>query len=120
MTGHEGVRAVLPRRAGSEVLAERWTPLILREMVLGSTRFNEIERGLPSISRSLLAKRLRYLARKGATWYDHEAMLIVKEGERVMIYRARGGKPPARFAYYEFAELDPEAPPAGLSRHAES
>jgi DNA-binding HxlR family transcriptional regulator len=54
-----------PVALGSEVLAERWTPLILREMVLGSTRFNEIERGLPSISRSLLAKRLRYLARKG-------------------------------------------------------
>jgi DNA-binding HxlR family transcriptional regulator len=54
-----------PVALGSEVLAERWTPLILREMVLGSTRFNEIERGLPSISRSLLAKRPRYLAGKG-------------------------------------------------------
>ncbi len=54
-----------PVALGSEVLAERWTPLILREMVLGSTHFNEIERGLPGISRTLLAKRLRYLERKG-------------------------------------------------------
>jgi DNA-binding HxlR family transcriptional regulator len=53
-----------PVALGSEVLADRWTPLILREMVLGSTRFNEIERGLPGISRSLLAQRLKHLERK--------------------------------------------------------
>ena len=41
-----------PVALGSEVLADRWTPLILREMVLGSTRFNDIERGLPGISRT--------------------------------------------------------------------
>jgi DNA-binding HxlR family transcriptional regulator len=50
------------------VVADRWTPLILREMVLGNTRFNDIERGLPGISRSLLAQRLRYLERKGIIW----------------------------------------------------
>jgi DNA-binding HxlR family transcriptional regulator len=55
-----------PVSLGSEVLADRWTPLILREMVLGSTRFNDIERGLPGISRSLLAQRLTHLERKGA------------------------------------------------------
>ena len=54
-----------PVALGSEVLAERWTPLILREMILGSTRFNEIERGLPGISRSLLHKRLIQLERRG-------------------------------------------------------
>lgn len=54
-----------PVSLGSEVLADRWTPLILREMVLGSTRFNDIERGLPAISRTLLAQRLRHLERKG-------------------------------------------------------
>lgn len=54
-----------PVSLGSEVLADRWTPLILREMVLGSTRFNDIERGLPGISRTLLAQRLRHLERKG-------------------------------------------------------
>jgi DNA-binding HxlR family transcriptional regulator len=53
-----------PVALGSEVLADRWTPLILREMVLGSTRFNDIERGLPGISRSLLAQRLKHLERK--------------------------------------------------------
>ncbi len=54
-----------PVTLGSEVLADRWTPMILREMILGSTRFNDIERGLPGISRTLLAQRLRHLERKG-------------------------------------------------------
>ncbi|MGH9271554.1 MAG: winged helix-turn-helix transcriptional regulator [Ilumatobacteraceae bacterium] len=54
-----------PVAVGSEVIAERWTPLIMRELVLGSTRFNEIERGLPGISRTLLAKRLKQLELRG-------------------------------------------------------
>lgn len=54
-----------PVSMASEVLADRWTPLIVRELVLGSTRFNDIARGLPGISRTLLAQRLRTLERRG-------------------------------------------------------
>jgi DNA-binding HxlR family transcriptional regulator len=54
-----------PIAKGAEILAERWTPLIIRDVMLGAHRFNEIERGLPGISRSLLAARLRHLARAG-------------------------------------------------------
>jgi DNA-binding HxlR family transcriptional regulator len=54
-----------PVARASEILGDRWTILILREMILGSRRFNEIERGLPGISRSLLASRLRDLQRYG-------------------------------------------------------
>jgi DNA-binding HxlR family transcriptional regulator len=54
-----------PVSLGSEVLADRWTPLIVRELIIGSTRFNDIERGLPGISRTLLSQRLRHLERKG-------------------------------------------------------
>jgi DNA-binding HxlR family transcriptional regulator len=54
-----------PIALASEVLADRWTPLIVRELVLGNTRFNDIARGLPGISRSLLVQRLRHLERKG-------------------------------------------------------
>lgn len=55
-----------PVALASGVFGDRWTPLILREMtIVGSTRFNEIERGMPGISRSLLAGRLRHLERKG-------------------------------------------------------
>ena len=38
-----------PVARASEILADRWTPLIVRELILGSHRFNEIERGLPGI-----------------------------------------------------------------------
>ena len=54
-----------PVALGSEVVADRWTPLIIRELVLGSTRFNDIARCLPGISRSLLTQRLRFLERRG-------------------------------------------------------
>lgn len=54
-----------PVNMGSEVLADRWTPLIVRELVLGNTRFNDIIRGLPGISRSLLVRRLGHLERAG-------------------------------------------------------
>ena len=54
-----------PIALGTEVVADRWTPLILRELILGNTRFNEIARGMPGISRSLLAQRLRHLESKG-------------------------------------------------------
>ena len=54
-----------PVARASEVLADRWTPLIVRELILGCHRFNDIERGLPGISRSLLASRLRDLEEAG-------------------------------------------------------
>lgn len=59
-----------PVAMASEVVADRWTPLIIRELVLGNTRFNDIARGLPGISRSLLVQRLRHLEKTGVveTW----------------------------------------------------
>ena len=54
-----------PVALASSVIAERWTPLIVRELVLGGRRFNDIDRGLPGISRSLLKQRLDHLERKG-------------------------------------------------------
>ena len=54
-----------PVARASEILADRWTPLIVRELILGSHRFNEIERGLPRISRSLLASMAYHLSEAG-------------------------------------------------------
>jgi DNA-binding HxlR family transcriptional regulator len=48
-----------------EVVGDRWSLLILRELLSGRRRFNEIERGLPGISRSLLVQRLLMLERGG-------------------------------------------------------
>ena len=50
---------------GAEVLCERWTPLVVRELMCGSTQFNEIRRGVPRMSPSLLSKRLRTLEEFG-------------------------------------------------------
>lgn len=48
-----------------EIVGERWTLLVVRELLCGSHRFNDISRGLPGISRSLLSQRLRALERAG-------------------------------------------------------
>lgn len=42
-----------------EVLGERWSILLLRELLMGSTRYNDLARGLPGMSRTMLSKRLR-------------------------------------------------------------
>ena len=52
-----------PIAKASEVLGDRWTLLIVREMLGGAKGFNELQRGLPGISRSVLADRLRSLER---------------------------------------------------------
>jgi len=54
-----------PVAMACEVFAERWTPIILRELFAGSQRFNEIHRCIPLISRALLARRLRELEAAG-------------------------------------------------------
>ena len=55
-----------PIAQAAEVLTERWKPLVIREMALGgSRRFNDIQRGVPLMSSSLLSKRLRQLELAG-------------------------------------------------------
>jgi DNA-binding HxlR family transcriptional regulator len=49
----------------AQVLCERWTPLVLRELLCGSRRFNDLHRGVPRMSSSLLAQRLRQLEEFG-------------------------------------------------------
>jgi DNA-binding HxlR family transcriptional regulator len=48
-----------------EILGDRWTLLIIRDVLTGTSHFNDLERGLPGISRALLASRLRQLQRAG-------------------------------------------------------
>jgi DNA-binding HxlR family transcriptional regulator len=55
-----------PIAVACEVFAERWTPIILRELFAGSDHFNQIHRGIPLISRALLARRLHELEAAGA------------------------------------------------------
>lgn len=59
-----------PVNMATEIIADRWTPLIVRELILGSSRFNDLARALLGISRTLLVQRLRHLERRGVveTW----------------------------------------------------
>jgi DNA-binding HxlR family transcriptional regulator len=64
---------------GAEVLGELWTPLVVRELLCGSCRFNDIHRGVPRMSATLLTQRLRKLEslgvverrRAGKSWEYH-------------------------------------------------
>ena len=54
-----------PIAKAAEIVAERWTPLVLRELICGSTRFNDLRRGVPLMSSSLLSQRLKFLEQEG-------------------------------------------------------
>jgi len=60
-----GYSQFCPVSMATEVLCSRWTPLVVREFLCGSTRFNDLRRGLPRMSPTLLSKRLDELEEAG-------------------------------------------------------
>ena len=54
-----------PVAMAAEILCTRWTMVLVRELVAGSTRFNDLRRGVPRMSPTLLAQRLRELEAAG-------------------------------------------------------
>lgn len=54
-----------PVAMAAEVLCTRWTIVLLREMIAGSTRFNDLRRGVPRMSPALLSQRLKDLEEAG-------------------------------------------------------
>lgn len=54
-----------PLAQAAQLLCERWTLLVVREMVAGSTRFNELRKGVPQMSPTLLSARLKQLVEHG-------------------------------------------------------
>jgi DNA-binding HxlR family transcriptional regulator len=61
----EGYNQFCPVAMAAEILCTRWTIVLLRELVAGSTRFNELRRGVPRMSPALLSKRLKDLEAAG-------------------------------------------------------
>jgi len=61
----KGYSQFCPVAKGAEIFNERWTPLIIREMMCGSRRFNDLKRGNPMMSPSLLSQRLKFLEAAG-------------------------------------------------------
>lgn len=66
----KGFGQFCPVAVACEIFAARWTPMILRELLAGSSQFNDIHRGLPAMSRALLARRLRELEAVGVVTRD--------------------------------------------------
>jgi DNA-binding HxlR family transcriptional regulator len=54
-----------PVAKAAELFCERWTPLIVRDLAAGATRFSELRRGVPLMSPTLLSRRLKQLASEG-------------------------------------------------------
>lgn len=65
MTKRQGYGQFCPISRAAELLATRWTPLVVRELYFGSTRYAELRRGLPRISSALLSQRLKELEHDG-------------------------------------------------------
>ncbi len=60
-----GYNQFCPVAMAAEILGSRWTLVLLRELLAGSTRFNELRRGVPRMSPALLSKRLKDLEAAG-------------------------------------------------------
>ena len=60
-----GYKQFCPVAMASEVLCTRWTMVLLRELIAGSTRFNDLRRGVPKRSPTLLSQRLKELEVSG-------------------------------------------------------
>ena len=116
-----------PIAKASEILGDRWTLLIVRDMLGGASGFNELQRGLPGISRSVLADRLRSLERaeiverrtgpKGRT-LDYRLTLAGRDLEAVVQAIGEWG------ATWSFAdprpeELDPGVLIVWMARHVD-
>ncbi len=88
-----------------DVLGERWSLMILRDMLVGTTRFNDLARGLPGLSRSLLSKRLKQF---------EVAELVEHIGQEYFLTEAGRELQPIVFglgawgARWTFGEPDPE------------
>jgi DNA-binding HxlR family transcriptional regulator len=65
MRERDGYGQFCPVSMASEILCSRWTTLVVRELLCGSTHFNELRRGLPKMSPALLSKRLKELEQSG-------------------------------------------------------
>lgn len=81
MTGGIKYGQFCPVAKASEVITTRWTPLILRELISGSCRFNDIHRGVPLMPRALLSKRLKALQDAGVVEHRRQ------DGSRTPVYR---------------------------------
>jgi DNA-binding HxlR family transcriptional regulator len=63
----EGYGQFCPVAKALEMVGSRWTPLVLRELLAGGRHFSDLRRGVPLMSRTLLAQRLKELEQDGCS-----------------------------------------------------
>lgn len=100
-----------PISRSAEILGDRWTILIVRDLLTGSTRFNELIRGNPGLSRALLSRRLRQLQLAGIVDQADDGTYVMTEaGQDLMPIVFGLAEWGARWAFGEPepAELDPD------------
>jgi DNA-binding HxlR family transcriptional regulator len=103
--GGSGYGQYCPISRAVDVLGERWTLLIVRDMLVGTTRFNDLARGLPGLSRSLLTKRLRQLERAGLVERLDGKYLLTESGRALQPIVFGFGEWAAR---YMFGDPNPD------------
>lgn len=110
MSDVNGYGQYCPITRAVEVLGERWSMLILRDMLVGATRFNDIARGNPRLSRTLLSKRLRQLETAGIIEHVGDDYLLTPAGEDLRGIVFGLGEWGARWQFDDprDGELDPE------------
>ena len=93
-----------------EVVGERWTLLIVREMLVGARRFNDLARGLPGLSRALLTRRLRQLEAAGIVVRSDGGYDLTPAGEdlRPLVFGLAEWGARHAFGDPRPEELDPE------------
>ena len=69
-----------PITKAAEIVGDRWTIPILRDLLCGTTRFNDLARGLPRLSRALLSKRLRQLVAADLLRHDGDQYVLTPAG----------------------------------------
>lgn len=108
--GDDGYGQYCPVTRAVEVLAERWTLLIVRDLLVGSTRFNELSRCNPGLSRSLLSKRLRQLERAGVVEHVGDEYLLTRAGQdlRPVVFGLGAWGAEWQFGDPRERELDPQ------------
>lgn len=99
-----------PIARAAELLGDRWTLLILRELVCGSRGFNEIARGLPRMSRGVLAQRLKLLEREELVDRAPDGYVLTQAGAELEPVLFALGEWGARWGFHEprDEELDPD------------
>jgi DNA-binding HxlR family transcriptional regulator len=109
----QGYKQYCPVALTTEILGRRWTPLVVRELLLGSVRFNDIHRGVSRMSRTLLSTRLEELQHAGILERrvvdDHPEYHLTRAGRElrpIILGMGRWGK---RWLQHELSSEDVDA-----------